>query len=81
MKLRHISFLLCALWMVILINSCNHSADSPAEQASEPEKQGQVVPVQIHHIRTGEIAEVVTATGTIQPFQEVLLLSAFRIIK
>lgn len=75
MKLRHISLLGCALWMVILISSCNHSGDSPAEQASQSEVQGQVVPVEIHHIRSGEIAEVVTATGTIQPFREAYVSS------
>ena len=56
-------------------SSCSNHENSPAEQGSEPEVAVKVVPVETYYVRTGDIAEMIAATGMIQPFQEAYVSS------
>ena len=75
MKAMNTFILLSIICFVAVLSSCSKPGNSPAEHANQADEAIKVVPVEIFHVRTGNIAEIVTATGTIQPFREAYVAS------
>ncbi|UCE17953.1 MAG: efflux RND transporter periplasmic adaptor subunit [Gemmatimonadota bacterium] len=75
MKMRDIVLLLCALLIVTLINSCTRSENASHEQTNMAQENVKVVPVEIFHVRPGNMTQSITATGTIRPFRQAYVAS------
>ena len=75
MRMRIILTFLSIFVAATLLLNCSKPGDSPEEQVAGTEKDLKIVPVEIFHVRPGEITESITATGTIEPFRDAFVAS------